>query len=161
MTTSETRETQYDEIDSMYINASDVNGRHQLMLNNTANDSLPLSSINRNICNITTENVESGSFNDEIIQSYTNANNVRADIISTRSSSQDSYLDPSRNYINLAIGFTNEHSHQIGEQEFLGDSSSSSNSESSETYIKSANQYETVTTTNIVEHSYESTTEAY
>ncbi|VDI25834.1 Hypothetical predicted protein [Mytilus galloprovincialis] len=162
-TTPETRrESQYDEIDSVYYNVSNVNGRPELALNNTPIEAL-LSSINsRNIDNLTTDNVETGNIDhDSQIHSDNSTHNLTTEIVSATSSSDDSYLVPSRNYINLEIGFTNTHSHQITESELVADGSSASNSESSETYIKSENQYETLATTNVVEHSYESTIETY
>lgn len=161
-TTPETNDAQYDEIGSVYHNVPNVNGRPELTLNNTAIEEF-LSSINsRNIDNIATDNVGTGNVNhDSRIQSDTGTNKLIVDNVSATSSSNDSYLVPSQNYINLEIGFTNTHSHQITESEFGADGSSASNSESSETFIKSENQYETLSPTNIVEHSYESTIETY
>lgn len=145
----------------MYYNPNNVNGRRELTLNNTQIEA-PLSlGNNRNTDNITAENVGTGNFNQETTESATDSNIPSADNVSSRSLSSDSYLVPSRNYINVEISFTDTHSHQIIEPELLADCSSASNSESSETYIKSENQYETLASTNIVEHSYESTIETY
>ncbi|CAC5424079.1 unnamed protein product [Mytilus coruscus] len=157
-TIPETHGAQYDEIDSVYYNPN-INDRPEPSFDSTQHETPLISGNGRGIGNITTDNVRTGSFNHEIIQSDTDSNILRADNVSARSSSDDSYLVPSRNYINLEVGFTDEHSHQIGEPENLSDGLSASNSESSETHIKSDHKYETLATANIGEHSYETTTE--
>lgn len=143
----------------MYNNVPNANERPELTLINTP---IETSSINNiNIGNISTDNVETGNVNQDLTQSDTALNILRADNDSVSSSSGDSYLVPSRNYINFEIGFTDELSLQIAEPEFLDGGSSASNSESSETRIKSDHQYETLDATNSVEHYYESTIETY
>lgn len=116
----------------MYYNVSNDNGRSELTLNNTPIEALlPSQSIHsRNIGNTTTDNV-----NQDLTQRGTDLNILRDDNVSGSSSSEDLYLVPSRNYINLEIGFADELSHQITEPEFLAYGSSGSKSQSSETRI--------------------------
>lgn len=142
----------------MYYNAN-INDRPGPSFNSTQLEILLSSGNFRNKGSITSTNVGTGSLDHEIIQSDTESNILRADNVSARSSSDDSYLVPCPKYINLEIGTTNEHSHQFTEPEFLADGLSASNSESSETYIKTENHYETLASTNDDEHSYESTIE--
>lgn len=87
--------------------------------------------------------------------------NTVTDNISKSSLSDDSSLVPSRKYINLEIAVTDEHNEQIVEQEYSAESSYDSNSESSQTHIKSDNKYETLATITVVEHSYEIPNEIY
>lgn len=157
----ETHGAQYDEIDSVYYNPN-VNVSPEPSFDLSQLDTLLSSGDDRSIGDATTDNVRTGSFNHEIIQSDTDSNILRVENVSGRSSSDDSYLVPCRNYINLEIGFNHEHSHQIRETENFGDGFSASNSESSEsseTHIKSDRKYETLATASIGEHSYETTSE--
>ncbi|CAC5392150.1 unnamed protein product [Mytilus coruscus] len=163
-TIPETSETQYDEIDGAYYNPSNINGRPELThvtLHNANIETLLSSSNSRIVENMTANNDGTANNNHEIIPPSNDLNIQRSNNASTRSSSDDSYLGPCRNYISLEIDFNDEHSHQIREPENLDDGLPASNSESSETYIKSDQQYETLAATDIVEHSYENPIATY
>lgn len=107
------------------------------------------------------DNMENaGEENNSSIKSFNgteaNISSCSTDIISEGSSSDDSFLVPSRNYINIEIDVTDEPLEQSRLQENIDDSSSASNSVNSQTQIPSDHQYETLDTTNIEEHTYAS-----
>ncbi|CAC5400148.1 unnamed protein product [Mytilus coruscus] len=148
-----TRGDHYDEIDSVLYN---VNGRPELKLSNIPLETLLSSNNRNNVVNTATNNVDDGTNNEQEISLYGAEMNISGtDDASAWSYSDDSYLVPCQNYINLELGVTGEHRDNTREQEYLTDRSSASNSENSETQIKSDHQYETLATTNIEVHSYE------
>lgn len=146
---------QYDEIDSVYYNATNVNGSPDLTLGNTSLETL-LSPNNRiNVINTATNNDDDANVNEQGIGLYGTAINIFAtDNETAESSSEDSYLVP-RNFTNPELGINGEHLENTREQDNLTDGSSASNSEISETQINSDHQYETLSTTNIEVHAYD------
>lgn len=146
---------QYDEIDSVYYNPSNLNGRPERTTTDTPLETL-LSS-NNDIILGSFSNSHDGTQNEnhEIIIGGTNIIRHNADNVSSRSSSDDLYLVTSQKYINPEIGVTLEHIGQTRELGYPDDCSTDSNSESSETHMKSNHQYETLTTMTVLEHLYE------
>lgn len=158
-TTQATRDVHYDEIDSEYY---DVNGRPELTLNNIPPETLPSSNNRNNVANNATNIADDGTDNEQELNMYGAAINISGtDNASVGSSSDDSYLEPCQNYVNLELCFSNEHRNNTREPEGLAGRSSASNSENSETQIKSQHQYETLSARNIEVHSYEIPHETY
>lgn len=150
-TTQGTLGGQYDEINSVYYNATNVNGSPDL----TSLETLLSPNNLSNVINTATNNDDDGNVNEQEISLYGTAINISAtDNETAESSSEDSYLVP-RNYTNPELGINSEHMENTREQDNLTDGSSASNSEISETQINSDHQYETLSTTNIEVHAYD------
>ncbi|CAC5424089.1 HMCN [Mytilus coruscus] len=117
--TQVTHEHQYDEIDhvdSVHYNPSNVNGRPEVLLNNNPFETLLSSNNDSHIASIATDNDETAYYNNDINLRGRDSNIFRADNVSMRSSSDDSYLVPCRKYINIEIGVADKHNEQMGEQ---------------------------------------------
>lgn len=155
-TTTVTHGPQYDEIDSMYYHHSNAN---ELTLNNRPLEILLASNNGGSTGSISTSYDDAGDYYQGTVLCDTDINISEAHNVSSRSSLDDSYLVPCRKYVNLEIGVAAERSEQIREQENNADCSSETDSDSSETVMKSDHHYETVTTRNIEEHLYENSIE--
>ncbi|CAC5400154.1 unnamed protein product [Mytilus coruscus] len=111
-----THEHQYDEIDSVHYNPPNVNGRPEVLLNNNPFETLLSSNNDRHIASIATDDDRTAYYNNDINLRERDSNIFRADNVSMRSSSNDSYLVPCGKYINIEIGVADKHNEQMGEQ---------------------------------------------
>ncbi|CAC5424099.1 HMCN [Mytilus coruscus] len=111
-----THEPQYDEIDSVHYNPSNVNDRPEALLNNIPFETLLSSNNDRNMASIATSNDGTTYYTNHINLCGSDPNITIADNVSMGSSSDDSYLVPCRKYINIEIGVADRHNEQMGEQ---------------------------------------------
>lgn len=127
----------------MYYTPASDNGSTNLAVENTPPQTL------------STRNVEIGGAINEIFPCNMNPCMLSDDIISVRPSSDESYLVPDRKYMNIKMIVTGEQVIDGEESGQTEEASTSSSSVSSQTYMKSDHEYENLTTTSTVEHSYE------
>ncbi|CAC5370244.1 CNTN4 [Mytilus coruscus] len=144
------RQAHYDEINSMYYNPINNTISHRVTRNNHQQEiRLPL--------NANLENNEANSSSSQIIPPCTlNQFKLSKKSNSPRSSSDESYLVPCRNYIDFDIEMVNEneqHRYIDTEPEINVDESSIS-SINSETNIKIIRRYKTLNVSDINEHCY-------
>ncbi|CAC5417042.1 unnamed protein product [Mytilus coruscus] len=143
------RPAHYDEIDSMYYNPINSTFSHQDTRNNVQD--CTCQPLNANLEDWEAKNISSRNVlcTDQQFKPSEEDNSLR-------SSSDESYLVPCRNYIDIDIVKITENEHQdisIEEPEINEDKSSIS-SYNSETNIKSIRRYETLKISDINEHCY-------
>lgn len=149
----------YDEIDSVYYIPATGRSRTDPTVDNTPIE-IMLSIPNNGRDFENTETVDRNS-NDEFA-SGENKPCRSSEHVSSASSSEESYLEPCRKYINLEIfGNGEQNEHERGQENHVEGSSSVSSSEGSETHIKTDQKYETLMTPSMVVNSYESIVDTY
>lgn len=148
----------YDEIDSVYYIPATGSSRTDPTVDNTPIE-IMLSIPNNGRDFENTETVDRNS-NDEFA-SGENKPCRSSEHVSSPSSSEESYLEPCRKYINLEIfGNGEQNEHERGQENHV-EGSSVSSSEGSETHIKTDQKYETLMTPSMVVNSYESIVDTY
>ncbi|CAC5417059.1 unnamed protein product [Mytilus coruscus] len=144
-----TRPVHYDEIDSMYYNPINSTVSHQDTRNNTQN--CILQPLNANLEDWEANNISSRNVHCAVHQFKPSQENN-----SLRSSSDESYLVPCRNYIDLDnVKITENEHHDISiEETAINVDELSISSNNSETNIKIIRRYETLNVSDINEHCY-------
>ncbi|CAG2188814.1 unnamed protein product [Mytilus edulis] len=143
------RPAHYDEIDSMYYNSINATISHQASRNNVQDSTRQ--PLNVNLGDWQANNISNRNVLCTVHQLKSSQENN-----SLRSSSDESYLVPCRNYIDLDnVKITeNEHQDTSNEETAINLDESSISSNNSETNIKVIRRYETLNVSDIYEHCY-------